>query len=210
MTRFSPRFALPLALLLGLALAGVLWARSVPKRDECPASAVLFDPGAFDPPLEPLEEPRRWTAVWRLAPQHEVSVAMVSSYGLPHVVLEPTVALPGREEADDVRTGELDTPEGPLPVHYAYERRGRSARVTAYVMAYRGEPVRSPIWTRVSEGPAALATGTWPIRLFAAAVRGHVSQLEERRADADRWLRAAWARYRALCGADRTPDPAGR
>lgn len=207
MTRFSARFAIPLALLLALAGIGVLYGRSVPRQDECPSHAALLAPQAFDPALEPLAEgPRatdlghgRLTALWPARPERAVAVAMVRSYGLPNLLLQPAMALPGRNEPDDVRVGEIDTPAGRVPVHYAYERRGRGARLTAYLMAYRGEPVRSPVWTRIREGPRALTGGTWPITLFTAAVAGHVSELDARREDAEAWLRAAWSHYRAVC-----------
>ncbi len=202
---------MPLIVLLVLALGGTFYARTRAPRDECAQPEQFLDANAFDPPLVlHTEGPRatnldrgRLTASWSGTSERPggIAVSIVRTQGLPNLLLQPAMALPGRNEPDDVEAGVLDTTEGRIPVHYAYERRGREVRITAYFMAHRREATTSPIWTRLRDGPSALANGSWPITLFAAAVHGHVSQIDDRRDRLDDWLREAWVHYRGVCTA---------
>jgi hypothetical protein len=215
-TVFSPRFALPLAILLGIAAVSVFALARAPRQDECASPQALLDPNSFTPPLELIEEGfrasrldrGRLTAVWTSPGGRQYPVAIVRSYGMPNVLLQPPIALPGRNEADDVHLGTLETATGPVPVHYAYERRGREVRLTAYLLAHRRMGLASPLWTRISEGPSALVGGTWPITVFAAATRGHVSAIDRGREDLEQWLTLAWNHYQQVCGAQATAEGA--
>ena len=199
-------------LLLAVALAGTLYARTLPRRDECARPERFLDAAAFDPPLSLHTEGARGTnlekgrliAIWPGTPDQpgDIAVAIVRTQGLPNLLLEPAMALPGRNEPDDVQTGFLETSAGRIPVDYGYERRGREVRITAYLMAHRREATTAPFWTRVREGPSALAGGSWPITLFVAAAHAHVSRIDDRRERLDAWLRDAWVHYREVCTAD--------
>jgi hypothetical protein len=209
-TRFSPRYALALAVVLALALVGILYGRLEPERDECAKHEVLLDPRAFSPPIELVHEgPRatdlangRLTGIWPEASGRPVAVTVgiARTRGLSSVILQPAMVLPGRNEPDDIQVSVLETPEGKVPIHYAYERRGRYVRVTAYLMAHRGKAIRAPLSTRLRSGPASVWNGSWPITLFAAALSSHASVVEARRAFLDEWLVEAWVHYRKVCG----------
>jgi hypothetical protein len=207
-TRFSARYAVPLGILLAGTLAGVLYGHAVPVRDECGSHATLLVADAFSPPIALRTEGSRstkiaggrLTGVWPgTEDRPDVGVGIVRSLGLPNLLLEPAMALPGRNEPDDVRAASLQTPSGPVPIHYAYERRGRQVRITAYLMTYRGDAIEDPISTRLREAPRAMLHGTSPITLFATAVRTHVSREREGVAALDAWLRDAWEHYRQVC-----------
>lgn len=206
----SDRYVLAAGLVIALFLAAIFYGRSQPRRDECPSNEVLLDAAAIDPKTEILTQGERVTKIsagrllGRLpAPDPggpTMYLAINRTFGLRHQVLEPAIVLPGRPEPDEVEISMHATPEGPIPVHYAYERRGPVVRLTAYFMAHRLEALRSPLWTRIRSGPAALVGGSWPITLFVISSVGRPSQLEANRKVMDSWLLGAWAHYHRVCG----------
>ncbi len=209
MTRFSARRAAPLGVLLAVVLVPMWYGRLAPKHDECPSDAAVLDVAALDPRLEIISQGPKSTKIeaGRLLarlPGTDVDGALLvsihRSFGLPNRLLQPAAALPGRREPDDVELKILPTPQGALPVHYAYERFGRSIRVTAYFMTYRLEAIRSPLWTRLRHGASSVFGGSWPITLVAIAGRARPSRLEQHRGRMDAWLLEAWAHYHAVCG----------
>jgi hypothetical protein len=207
-TRFSGRHATLIAIVLAFTLAAVAYGRLSPRRDECQSHATLLDATAIDPSIELITEgrPRTRIEAGRLVgtvpatrSSVPITVSIQRTYGLPNRLLAPASALPGRREPDDVQLETLTTEQGEIPVHYAYERRGRAVRLTAYLMAFRGTAVRSPLWTRITGGPAALVDGQWPITLFAASVRTHSRQLESNVERANDVLRRSWSHYLRVC-----------
>jgi len=212
LTRFSPRLAWAAAALLVVALVPIAYGRYAPRADECGDPAALLDARAIDPITEATDQGPRGTDVERgrmlgtVKPRRALESGMVvaiqRAYGLPNRLLSPATALPGRREPDDVQLESLETAFGAIPVHYAYERRGRYTRLTAYAMAYRGEPIVSPLRTRLAGAPAALLSGRWPVTVFAAGVRTHSRDLAINRERIDVWLRDAWVRYRTVCTAE--------
>lgn len=210
MTRFSARRALPLGILIAIFLVPIWYGRLSQERDECPSHAALFGATEADPRLRVITQGPKSTKVdagQLLAVQSDsgdrmgpMAIAIYRSFGLPNRLLQPASALPGRREPDEVRVSVVPTSQGDLPIHYAYEQHGRNIRVTAYIMAYRLEAIRSPLLTRLSEGPSALLDGRWPITLFAAAGRAHPSNLEQKIEHMETWLLEAWGRYQEVCG----------
>ncbi len=210
MTRFSARRAAPLGVLLAIVLLPMWYGRFAPKHDECPSDAAVLDAATLDPRLEIISEGPKSTKIearrlLAMLPGTAVDgapllVSIHRSFGLPNRLLQPAAALPGRREPDDVELKILPTPQGALPVHYAYERFGRSIRVTAYFMTYRLEAIRSPLWTRLRHGASSVFGGSWPITLVAIAGRARPSRLEQHRGRMDAWLLEAWAHYHAVCG----------
>jgi hypothetical protein len=211
-TRLSDRYALSTGVVLAIFLIATSYGRSQPQRDECPSNEVLLDAQAIDASIEILTEGRPATSieegrlVGRLAAPDDRTAPLIltinRTFGLRNRVLQPAITLPGRREPDEVEASLLQTPDGPIPVHYAYERRGSHVRVAGYFMTYRGEAVRSPLWTRVRSGTAAIRGGSWPITLFAVSSVGHPSQLEENRSRMESWLLDAWDHYRRVCRSD--------
>jgi hypothetical protein len=72
-------------------------------------------------------------------------------------------------------------------------------RTTAYFMTHRGVPITSPLLERLRSAPAALVSSRWPITLFVVSTRAHASNAAKIRPRLDNWIRAAWARYEAVC-----------
>jgi hypothetical protein len=186
------------------------YGRLGPEEDECPSDAAVLDAAALDPRLELiLEGPkatkieaRRLLARLPGTAEHGAPmwVSIYRAFGLPNRLLEPAAGLPGRREPDDVESKILSTPHGDLPVHYAFEHRGRSIWVTAYFMAYRLEGIRSPLWTRLRHGPASVLGASWPITAVAIAGRMNPATRDQRLARMDAWLLEAWGHYQAVCG----------
>ena len=209
MIRFSAGRATSLGVLLAIVLALSWYARLAPSHDECPSVGAMLDVARLDPRLRIISKGRKATQIeaGRLLAElpgagdgtGPMLVAIQRSFGLSNRLLQPAAALPGRREPDDVESKILSTPHGDLPIHYAYERRGRSTRVTAYFMTYRLQGIRSALWTRVRHGPASVFGGSWPIRLVAIAGRAHPAKLERKLERMDAWLLGAWAHYRAVC-----------
>ena len=216
MTRFSARLALPLGLLLAIFLVPIWYGRLAPERDECPSKEAILVAEEADPRLEIVRRGPKSTNVesgqlLALLPDDghglgPMAIAIYRSFGLPNRLLQPASALPGRREPDEVRLEMVATKQGDLPIHYAYEQHGRNSRVTAYLMGYRGEAIRSPLWTRLSQGPGDLFTGRWPITLFVVAGRAHPSKLQERLDQMETWLVEAWERYQQVCVAASGPE----
>ena len=210
MTRFSARYAVLLGVLLALALGLTIHGRLAPHRDECPSNEALLDAQAIDLHTSLRLEGERSTrieagSVSGLLPatsggDAELPLAILRSFGLPNRLLQPAESLPGRHEPDEVQESVLETPAGPLPVRYAYERRGRSIRVTGYFMTYRGRIIESPLWVRLVHGPEAAFAGSFPITLFAIAAETHANGLASSLEQMNAWLRAAWLHYRRVCG----------
>lgn len=210
MTRFSARLAVPLAVLLAIFLIPIGYARLVPENNECPSDSVLLDSAALDPRLEVITGGPKATnlelgrLLARLPRTEDGSrpflVAVQRTFGLPNRIFQPASALPGRREPDDISLEIVPTRYGDLPLYHAYERRGRSVRVTAYFMTHRLKGIRNPLWTRLEHGPAAALGGSWPITLFAIAGRAHPSKLDPKLAKMDAWLLEAWSYYQAACG----------
>ena len=211
MTRFSARYALPLGILLTIFLVPIWYGRLVQEQDECPGNAALLTAEVADPRLEIIRKGPKATNVDsgqllallrdsedKLGP---MAIAIYRSFGLPNRLLQPASALPGRREPDEIQLSVLPTAHGDLPIHYAFEQHGRNVRITAYIMAYRLEAIRSPLLTRLSQGPASFLDGRWPITLFAVAGRAHPSKLEKKLERMEAWLLEAWGRYHAICGA---------
>jgi hypothetical protein len=210
-TRFSARYATVLALLLALSLVPIAYGHlAAPFRDECSSQEALLDPLAIDPntsltfPGPHATDFGRGRFLGTIEEQRPDEVPMIVSiqrmFGLPNRLLEPASAMPGRREPDDVRFEHLETEHGSIPVHYGYERRGTSVRLTAYVMAHRGRAVRSPFRAHLASGPSAFVDGRFPITLFAASIRAHPAQLEPNLERVDSWLRSAWSHYLRVCG----------
>jgi len=218
-TRFSARRATSLGVLLAIVLALTWYGRLAPNQDECPSEGAILDVARLDPDLEIISTGRKSTEIetGRLLaslPRKEdgtgpLLVSIQRTFGLSNRLLQPAASLPGRREPDDVELKIWSTPHGDLPVHYAYERRGRATRVTAYFMTHRLQGIRSALWTRVRYGPASVFDGSWPIRLVAIAGHAHPARLEKNLERMDAWLRRAWAHYHAICGpgsASSNPD----
>ena len=216
MTRFSARWALPLGILLAVFLVPIWYGRIAQERDECPSNAALLAVQEADPRLKIIRTGPKSTNVDSgqllalaldsgddLGP---MAIAINRSFGLPNRLLQPASALPGRREPDEIRLTVVPTTQGDLPIHYAYEQQGRSVRVTAYIMVYRLEAIRSPLLTRLAEGPASLLYGRWPVTLFAVAGRAHPSKLEKKLEYMETWLLEAWQRYQEVCGGTNTQE----
>jgi hypothetical protein len=209
-TRFSARNATGLALLLALSLVPIAYGHLAPFRDECSSQEALLDAWAIDPNTSlvfrglhatDLERRRFLGTIEEQQPDEVLMIVSIQRmFGLPNRLLEPASAMPGRREPDDVRLERLETEHGPIPVHYGYERRGTSVRLTAYVMAHRGRAVRSPFRTHLASGPSAFVDGRFPITLLAASIRTHPGQLEPNLERVDTWLRKAWSHYLRVCG----------
>jgi hypothetical protein len=210
LTRFSSRYGAWLAVLLLVSLALAVRGRLAPHRDECPGNEALLDAAAIDPrttlrtegPLRTKIAAGRVAGSLPAEPKHAVELALTiqRTYGLPDRLLQPASAIPGRHEPDDQQDALLETTAGALPIRYAYERRGRWLRVTAYFMTYRGKAVEDPLWVRLLHGPEAVLTGSFPITLFAIAGEMPDPALAANRERMDAWLRAAWLRYVHVCG----------
>ncbi len=209
MIRFSSRYVPAMAALLTVALGLMIHGRLTPHRDECLDRRELLDGVAQDPRVTLRTEGPHRTRLeagqltGSLRPEAEGAVELPltiqETFGLPNLLLQPAQALPGRREPDDVEEALLETPDGPLPVRYAYERRGRTVRVTGYFMTYRGEAIRSALWTRMRQGPEAIFTGSYPITLFAIAAQTRAIALAPSLERMNAWLREAWDRYRRTC-----------
>ena len=209
MTRFSPRYGVVIAVLIGITIVPIVYGRFSPTRDECPSPTAVLDGQAIDPRTEIQTEGPRATDFERgrvlgiVRPRESgdatLMVAVQRTFDLPNRLLSPANILPGRREPDDVHLRRLETDSGGIPVHYAYERRGRSVRLTAYLMTHRGKAIRSPLWTRLAYGVDALLNGRWPITLFAASVQVQPRALAASEELVDAWLRDAWSHYRRVC-----------
>lgn len=211
MTRFSALRAVPLGALLAIVLLPMWYARLIPAQDECSGGdAAFFESARLDPRLEIVMEGSKATNIARgrlLARLHEgiderapMWLAIQRTLGLPNRLLQPAASLPGRREPDEVESKILSTPLGDLPIQYAYERRGRTVQVTAYFMAHRLKGIRSPLWTRLLHGPAAVFGGSWPITLVTVAGRANPTRLDRLLPRLDAALLDSWAHYRAVCG----------
>jgi hypothetical protein len=171
--------------------------------------AILLDAPAIDPRSELITEGRRGSSLAQqrvsgyVASDDRFETPLVFSIARAHklapFLLQPAASLPGEREPDQLVTGAIDTPTGPVPVGYAFETRLSSVRRTGYFMTHRGAPVESPFLARTLSGPRALVEGRYPITLFVASTSSHESQRARARERIDDWLRAAWVHYNEVC-----------
>lgn len=209
MTWFSPRYALILTVLFVLALIPVSQARLSGERDECQSDAALLDRDALYPDIQLIldgprstsAENRRLTGIVESTdPRRPRMIFTITrSFGLPNGLLQPAAALPGEREPDVVEAGVVEAGATQIPVHYAYEQLTGGVRTTAYFMTHRGEPISSPLWTRLAAAPSALLSGRWPITLFVVSTRSHDAETERVKKQMNEWVRAVWTHYRAVC-----------
>ena len=210
MTRFSARYAAALGAVVALVLLpATLRSLLSDKRSDCVVPvAELLEPSNFDAWSEILEkgsrpsdlEHERLVAVVRDPERpRPIVYSVVRFTALANALLQPPAALPGMREPDRVESRLLETEDGPIPVGYGFEFRGSQIRTTAHFMTYEGEPIVSPLWTRVRGSLDALRSGPLPINLFVVSGFGHTSdqaRVEER---LDGWMRNAWNVYRDVC-----------
>ncbi len=210
MTPFSPRYALAIGMLIGSILVPAT-ARQllVEDRTECHDSAALMDPTRFDPDAvlvtdgdrpSVLENERLVAAVEPAPGRRSMLFSVVRQRGLTGGLLQPPSQLPGMIEPDRLESRSLETPEGELPVTFAYERRSTRVRVTAFFLTYDGEPVTSALSTRVRSSLDSLRFGPLPITLFVATASGHQSRQSLSEERLEEWMRGAWQVYREACG----------
>lgn len=209
MTRFSGRFGVAIIVTFVLALAPILYARGTSDRDECVGDSALFDAEALHPEITLISEgPRSTNAAKRrmtgmIGSDDDRRAPMVftvkRTFGLPNSLLQPAATLPGEREPDVVDAGLVEVGDATIPVRYGSERFSDSVRTTAYFMAYRGEPIASPLLTRLRAAVATYVGGRWPITLFVVSTSAHPARQAEIRERLDSFVESAWSHYHEVC-----------
>ena len=96
---------------------------------------------------------------------------------------------------------ELDAGDARLPIHWLEDALAPNFRVRVYFYVLDGRPVAHPFPAGLAIAGRQLLGGTRPVTLFVFRAEGRAVATEAMRRNAREWLRAAWQRYREVCGA---------
>ncbi len=210
-TALSGRHAAGITIAALLVVASIVYARATPRRDDCPRRAEFLDAVAASgleliPEATALETGRITATLPATTPgDAPLTVAIVHTYGLPDLLLQPASILPGRREPDVVVQAMIEGPDGrDTPIHYAYEPIGRGTRTTVYLMARNGKAIESPLRARLQAALEDFLHGQSPITLMTAATVSHRAQVEPAQQRLVDWILATWTLYLEVCA----PDPA--
>ena len=209
MTTLSTRYAVPLLVLLALALAPVAHHALVDRTlDDCADPAALLDTTAIEGSTPSHQhDTGRWSLIqWT---QGDVDTRglkipamryhVVRSFEPARLALGPTETLVTPINFSPARLRWVEADGERLPVHSVYVHSWSGSRVATYLFAYGDRAVENPFGAGLGNAISQLWSGTQPLTLFVidgAASPKRVVLAEQRQVD---WLVAAWQRYREVC-----------
>ncbi len=209
MTPISPRYLPALLGLLLLALAPLAYqAIAAPPMDDCRDAQALLAAGSI-PGSEPDPSPpelhhylfARASGTF-LSPGRgpdPLDFMILRSHRTEIAFDRPTRFLEKRFIPDRRELRQIETGEGPLPVHLFYRYHLAWVQVAAVVFAYDGRPVESLLPMQIATAPRQIRDGRLPITaMVASAVTPH-RRGEEIEASAIAWATAAWEHHRKAC-----------
>lgn len=187
MTPLSTRYAVPLLVLLALALVPVMFhSYRTSHYEDC------ANPGA-------LLEPREGTIELEGSRVLQLHFRIYRSFEPKYLYMRPAANLAERFRTDGRKLKWIDAGDEKLPVYMLYEHSGRAIRLAAYTFVYNSRPVAHPFVAQLTSSLTQLFEGTRPLTLFLISGRASRDRLGAMEAAAEEWLIASWNRYRSVC-----------
>jgi hypothetical protein len=210
LTALSGRYALPLSLLLALALAAATTQRMRPQRvDPCVQPEALratsLIPG-LPAPESALERPDGFlqriegTLENPLPPYEAMTFTIVRSFEARHLYLHPTSFVARELEPEHKGLERVETDAGPIHVHYIEDDTASSGFVVAYSFVYALTPVKRPFLAQLRDSISRPLTGPRPpLTLFLVSGEGPRRDTAAVRSRARQWVIDAYEHFAAVC-----------
>ena len=124
---------------------------------------------------------------------------IVRSYNVLKAAERPLALMPRKVEPDRVRLEQVETAEGPLPVHVVRTTGPTEFYLVVYLYAYGNDPVSHPFESQVRGALRELRDGQRPLTIFLVGGAATRENAAAREAIALRWIVSAWQHYRSMC-----------
>lgn len=208
MTPLSPRYALGMLILSGVALIPVTVNTYVGYRsDDCAHPDVLLGrPESLHGWRQRVVERVFEAFAWREGSvaggpgEADLHYSILRSYDPKKLYYRPDYGMIENVRPVGRELEWLEADREWLPVHVpTYPQRGARRHVGAYLLVYAGELVARPILNQLLSSPRQMFVGNQPMTLYfvwAQAPRGAHPATEERLRE---WLVEAWRRHQLIC-----------